>query len=129
MNIDRFDQLIVWRLGMDIADEIFQTTKAFPKEELYGLTSQIRRAAISIPSNIAEGFNRHKKGDFKRFLDYSLGSCGEVQTQIHLSFRFKYINEMIFNKLISMLEKEQKMLKSLIHRLKQTTDCGLRTEQ
>ena len=77
---------------MDLAEDIYRTTKAFPKEELYTLTSQLRRAAISVPSNIAEGKGRSSEKDLIQFLHYSRGSLFEIETQIALARRLGYLN-------------------------------------
>jgi four helix bundle protein len=76
---------------MKLVTDIYFTTKSFPPEELYGLTSQIRRCAVSIPGNIAEGHGRNSTGDYKRFLLITAGSVFELQTQIEIAANFKYI--------------------------------------
>ncbi len=85
--------LDVWKLGMDLVEEIYKMTKTFPKEELYGLTSQMRRSAISIPSNIAEGAARKGNAEFIQYLYISLGSLSELETQVLISIRLKYLND------------------------------------
>lgn len=82
-----FKELKIWQRAMDIAERIYLITRAFPKEELYGISSQLRRAAISIPSNIAEGAGRGTNPDFKRFLGMANGSINEVETQLILAGR------------------------------------------
>jgi four helix bundle protein len=77
-----YRELIAWQKGIDLVTEIYTITKKFPKEEVYGLQSQVRRAAVSIPSNIAEGQGRETKADFARFLRVALGSLAEVDTQL-----------------------------------------------
>lgn len=74
-GVKRFNDLRIWQKGIEIVGDIYILTKKFPKEELYGLTSQLRRSAISIPSNIAEGFRRYHNKEFKQFLYIALGSC------------------------------------------------------
>jgi four helix bundle protein len=81
MKIKDFRELNVWKLGMELVLDIYIKSKYFPREELYGLVSQMRRSAISIPSNISEGFNRLYKRDYRRFLNMVLGSCAELETQ------------------------------------------------
>lgn len=83
----------VWKKSMDLAEAIYTITLAFPKEEVYGLTSQIRRAAVSIPSNIAEGAARKSNKEFLQFLSISLGSLSEVETQSQLAIRLGFISE------------------------------------
>ena len=75
-----FRDIIIWQKSMSLVTELYEITKKLPEDELYGLTSQMRRAAVSIPSNIAEGFGRKSDGDFKRFLNISIGSNYELQT-------------------------------------------------
>ncbi|MFY0651055.1 MAG: four helix bundle protein [Cyclobacteriaceae bacterium] len=89
----RYKELKVWQKSMDLAEQIYQMTKDFPKEEKYGLTSQLRKCAMSIPSNIAEGAGRNTDKDFSRFLDVSVGSLFELETQILLSARVGFLSE------------------------------------
>lgn len=83
-------KLKVWQLGMELAATVYAHTKGFPKDELYGMTSQLRRAAVSVPSNIAEGYGRGGL-DFARFIDIAYGSLLELETQIELAQRFGYL--------------------------------------
>jgi len=87
-----FRDLRVWQCGMELVEEVYRLTRCFPKEELYGLTSQLRRAAVSIPSNIAEGQTRKHVKEFLQFLSTAQGSLAEVQTQIELAGRLKYLS-------------------------------------
>ena len=80
---------------MDLAEEIYKIAATFPKEEKYGLVSQIRGCAVSVPSNISEGAGRGTNGQFRQFLEYSMGSCNELQTQLELARRFKYISDQL----------------------------------
>ncbi len=107
-----YRNLIVWQKSMELAKQVYLKTKNFPKEELYGLTSQIRRCAVSIPSNIAEGRGRQSNKEFVRFLQISLGSLFELQTQLELALEFDYVSN-IEDTLELSLEIE-KMLNSLI---------------
>jgi len=107
-----YRNLVVWQKSMELTKQIYLITKHFPKEETYGLTSQIRRCAVSIPSNIAEGKGRGGDKEFVRFLQISLGSLYELQTQLELAFSFNYIDT-IENILDLSLEIE-KMLNKLI---------------
>jgi four helix bundle protein len=86
-----YQELKIWQEGRKLVKSIYLMTANFPKEEIYGLTSQIRRAAISIPSNIAEGTGRNSDKEFQRFLDYAMGSLFELETQIILSHDLNYI--------------------------------------
>jgi len=82
MKVKDYKDLKVWQKGIDIVDKIYSVTDGFPKDELYGLVGQMRRAAVSIPSNIAEGFVRHHTKEYKQLLYVSLGSCAELDTQL-----------------------------------------------
>jgi len=85
--------LVAWQQGMDLVIEIYKLTRDFPDRELYGLTSQLRRAALSVPSNIAEGAADRIHSQFSHFLSNALGSLNEIDTQLELSFRLGYISE------------------------------------
>ena len=91
MAVQSYQELEVWKVAMDLATECYRVTKAFPKEELYGLTSQIRRAAISVPSNIAEGHGRTGSREFFHCLSIAQGSLSELETQIEIAARLSYI--------------------------------------
>ncbi len=112
-----YEKLIVWQKAVDLSMRIYEVTKKFPKEEIYGLTSQMRRASVSIPSNIAEGSERNNKGEFKQFLGIAKGSTAELETQVFIAFKLKYISdierETIKGKTIEIL----KILGTLIHKL------------
>ncbi len=112
-----FKKLIVWQKTRDLVKNIYLLTKSFPKEELYGLTSQIRRSAVSILSNIAEGAGRNSKKDFNRFLDIANGSAFELETQIILSFDLGYITETEMNSILNQIEEIQKMIYGLKNKL------------
>ena len=87
-----YRDLRVWQKSMDLAEHVYRVTEAFPRAEIYGLTSQLRRAAVSIPSNIAEGQGRTSKGEFRLFLGNARGSLLEVETQLMLATRMAYLN-------------------------------------
>ena len=106
--------LDVWKKSIEFVTEIYQVTNSFPKHELYGLTSQIRRSAISIPSNIAEGAARHHQKEFKQFLYISLSSSTELETQIIIAYNLEYINLSQYNLYIEKLEIISRMLQGLI---------------
>jgi four helix bundle protein len=107
-----YRDLLVWQKSMILTKQVYMITKSFPKEEVYGLTSQIRRCSISIPSNMAEGRGRNSDKEFVRFLQISLGSLYELQIQLELAISFNYISD-IENILNLSLEIE-KMLNKLI---------------
>ena len=101
-KIINFQDLRIWQKGIEIVKDIYILTKKFPKEELYGLTSQMRRSAVSIPSNIAEGFRRYHNKEYKQFLYIALGSCAELETQIIIANELDYISD---NNKIESIEK------------------------
>ena len=116
----RFQDLLAYKKSFSIAMKIFEITKTFPKEETFGLTSQIRRSSVSIPSNIAEGSGRESTKDFLRYLYISLGSIFEMQTQLEIAKNIIYINEEEFNHLYEDSREIERMLVSLIKKLKDT---------
>ena len=93
MIVQNFYDLTVWQRSMQLAEEVYRLTRMFPKEELFALTNQLRRAAVSIPSNIAEGQARETTPDFLRFLSMASGSLAEVETQIALSIKLNYVSQ------------------------------------
>jgi four helix bundle protein len=109
-----FRDLIVWQRAIELALSIYATTAAFPKEELFGLTSQLRRAAVSIPSNIAEGESRITPDEFKQFLGIARGSSAEVQTQLVLARRLQLAPIDLIERSESLIAEVHKMLNSLI---------------
>jgi four helix bundle protein len=109
MKIHNFKELQVWQKAMDLAVFTYQLTGLFPKEEKYGLISQIQRCAISVPSNIAEGSGRVSKKEFQHFISVAMGSSFELETQIILAFRFNYIKEDQLNDFSNLIGPVQKM--------------------
>ena len=116
-KIKSFKDLRIWQKGIEIVSDIYILTKKFPKEELFSLTLQLRRSAISIPSNIAEGFKRFHNKEYKQFLFITLGSCAELETQIIIAKELKYINENEEAKLVEKLDHVCRMTSSLIKKL------------
>ena len=112
-----FRDLEIWKLGKDVAVKVYRATKNFPKEELYGLVSQMRRAAVSIPSNIAEGFARLHNKEYRQFLYVALGSCAELETQIELSVDLGYLEATDSADFLEKLDHEARMVRNLIKRL------------
>ncbi|MDR0825530.1 MAG: four helix bundle protein [Prevotella sp.] len=109
--------LIVWQKSIDLVKLVYSTMHAFPHEELFGLVSQIKRAVVSIPSNIAEGFGRGSKKECKRFIHIALGSAIELDTQIIISKELGFLGEEEYRIINSLLLEIKKMLKSLIRSL------------
>jgi four helix bundle protein len=97
--------LVAWQKGMDLVIEVYKLTRDFPDRELYGLTSQLRRAALSVPSNIAEGAADRTHSQFYHFLSNALGSLNEIDTQLELSFRLGYISERDYHHISTLLDE------------------------
>jgi four helix bundle protein len=115
-----YRDLIVWQKAMQMVTCIYQLTGDFPKNELYGLTSQIRRCAISIPSNIAEGYGRNSTDDYLRFLNISRASLYELQTQLEISFNLNFLVKADFEKIYEATREIERMLSSLIIKINRT---------
>jgi four helix bundle protein len=113
-----YRDLIVWQKAMSLVLKLYTETKSWPKDEVYGLTSQIRRSAVSIPSNIAEGYGRNSSGDYVRFLQIASGSLYEFQTQLEISFQLGYLNEEKYVEINLISIEIEKMLSSLISKVK-----------
>lgn len=109
-----YKDLIVWQKAIDLVVAIYKLTNLFPKEELYGLTSQIRRAAVSIPSNIAEGRHRGSKNDYLHFLRISYGSVAELETQLEIAKRLYRFKELNYEIVANLLVEIAKMLGAMI---------------
>ena len=103
-----FRKLDIWRDGIELADRVYGLTDAFPKNELYGLSSQMQRSAVSVSSNIAEGSGKDSDRDFARFLSISLGSLYELETQLEIAFRRGYISTENYYSLLTYIESLQK---------------------
>ena len=117
-KIQSYKDLIVWRKSTDLAVKIYDLTSQFPKEELYGLTSQMRRSAVSIPSNISEGRHRSTRRDFSQFLRIAYGSGAELETQIEISKRLSFSKKLDYNAVDNLLNEIMRMLNTMISNLK-----------
>jgi len=113
-----YKDLLVWQKSMDLVSDIYRLTGKFPKSEMYGLSSQMQRAAVAIPSNIAEGQKRAHKKEFLQFLYISYGSGAELETQIEICKRLYKLEDLEYSVIESNLEIIMKMLNSLISSLK-----------
>ncbi|MEA3403666.1 MAG: four helix bundle protein [Armatimonadota bacterium] len=111
---DSFRDLTVWQRAVDVAGDVYRLTETYPKRETYGLTSQMRRCAASIPANIAEGRGRHGDGDFLRFLYIAAGSLAELETFVELSRRLDYATNDELAPLERSVEEVGRMLQGLI---------------
>jgi len=99
MKEERWAKLEVWKLADDLAYKVYKTTNNFPKEEVYGITSQVRRAALSIPTNIVEGYSRKGDKELSRFVNISLGSLAETKYLLYFSNRLGYFEKVTYNEL------------------------------
>lgn len=111
--------LDVWKLSIEFVTEIYNLTKDFPKEEQFGLTNQIRRASVSIPSNIAEGAGRRSDKEFLQFLYISMGSIQEIDTQLLISLNLSYLTKSEYEILLTKLDQISKMISGLIKFVKE----------
>ena len=117
-TIKSFEELPVWKDARKFANKIYNLTKKFPKEENYGLTSQITRATVSIGSNIAEGFDRYSKKDFIRFLIIARGSISEIQNNLYIAIDLKYINQNDFQEIYALSKDLGKQINGFIKYLR-----------
>jgi four helix bundle protein len=118
-DIKSYKDLIVRQKSMDLVVEVYKLTESFPREELFGLTSQMRRCAISVPSNIAEGRGRGTRKNFIQFLRVALGSANELQTQIEIAKRLPATKNLNYQQAESLINEIIKMLKAMINKLNQ----------
>lgn len=116
-KISSYKDLLVWQKALELSVEIYNLTENFPKEEIYGLTSQIRRAAVSIPSNIAEGRYRGSKKDFSQFLRIAYASGAELETQLEIAKKLTKTKSLDYKKVDSLLLEVMKMLNVIIRNL------------
>lgn len=121
-QIKRYKDLLVWQKSMKLVTLVYEKSKSFPKEDTYGLTSQIRRCAVSIPSNIAEGYGRRTSGDYIRFLRMASGSLYELQTQMEIAKKLCYLPVSEFQNVEADSVEIEKMLSSMISKILNTAD-------
>lgn len=116
-DVKNYQDLTLWQKSMDLVVNIYQSKKKYPKEELYGLTNQLRRAAVSIPSNIAEGHARNSRAEYMNFLSIAQGSRAEVETQMLIVQRLGYITPEETSPILSLLNEINRMISSIRKRL------------
>lgn len=114
-----YKDLLVYQKAYELALEVYKITSEFPKEELYGLVSQTRRAAISIPSNIAEGYQRGSRKEYIQFLNIAYGSAAELETQLSLTHDLKILAEDRYRRVIELWQEVSKLLFTIIRSLKE----------
>jgi len=118
-KVSGFKDLAIWQRGVKLTEEIYRITSMFPPEEKFGLSSQLRRAAVSIPSNIAEGFTRAFASEYRQFLYVAIGSCAEVATQVTIAERLGYLKQENTDVLSDEVEQISKMIMGLIKKINQ----------
>ena len=116
-GVTNFKDLKIWNIAIGLVKKVYVVTSELPKEEMYGLTSQMRRSAVSIPSNVAEGFRRQHNNEFKQFLYISLGSCAELETQTIIAEELGYIDKDQTSQLFEDLDHVCRMTSKLIKTL------------
>lgn len=117
-SIKSYKDLLIWQKGIEIVTDLYQLVENFPKEEQYALTSQLKRAAVSIPSNIAEGYGRNSTQSYIHFVSISRGSLFELETQLLVAQKLKFIkNETLFSNIMNQITEETKMINSFINKL------------
>jgi four helix bundle protein len=114
-DMESFRELIVWQRGIQLVKSVYEETSGFPKEEIFGLKMQLRRCAISIPSNIAEGYGRQHTSEYVRFLQIARGSLNELITQVEIAKSLKYLQDI--GNLITECDELGRMLNSMIKKL------------
>ena len=119
MAVQSYRELVAWQKAMDLTAEVYRITKTFPGDELYGITSQLRRAAVSVPANIAEGQGRQTTGEFRQFLGHARGSLLETETHIFLAMRLRYIPEAAGEELLKKTSEVGKVLNGLMASLRE----------
>ena len=118
MGMHNYRELKIWQRSMDFVVKVYEVSVKFPSEEKFGLTSQLRRSAVSVPSNISEGAGRGTNRQFRRFLEFSMGSINEAQTQIELAGRVQYLKNEIADSLIDEAVQIYKMILGFYNSLK-----------
>lgn len=116
-TIKTFRDLDIWKKGIELVKEVYEMAEKFPDSELYGLISQVKRSAVSIPSNVAEGFRRRHPKEFKRFLNIALGSLAELETQIVIAGELNYLEQEKENRMLELIDHISRMIANLIKRL------------
>lgn len=117
MTINSYRDILAWQQAMELVTAIYKSTEMWPKEEVYGLTSQVRRAAVSVPANIAEGYGRDTRGAYQQFLRIAQGSLKEVETHILIAERLGFIKQDTINPIMAKSESVGKLLRLLIRKL------------
>ncbi|HOF19572.1 MAG TPA: four helix bundle protein [Phycisphaerae bacterium] len=129
MAIRDYKDLIAWQKGMDLVEAVYRFSKSLPADERFGLVSQVRRSAVSIPANVAEGFGRSTRAEYARFLDIALGSANEVETHLLVSGRLGYANGNNLEAVLELTGEIQRILKGLIRTVANSDKSSVRTQR
>ena len=124
MGLRSYQELVGWQKAIQLVTEIYRATQGFPKQEIYGLTSQIRRAAVSIPSNIAEGQGRISRGEFRQFLGHARGSTFELESQVLIARNLAYLNDKDTDFLLERIREVGRILNGLLTSLDRVSVAG-----
>ena len=119
MSVLNYTELVAWQKAMDLVQDVYLATKTFPKEEKYGLTTQMRRAAVSIPSNIAEGQGRSGRGEFRHHLSIAHGSLRELETQLVIALRLGYLSQSCVDDLLELAGTVGRLINGLLRSLQE----------
>ncbi len=122
MKVNSYRDLLAWQLAMQLTESVYKTTATFPNKETYALANQLQRAAVSIPSNIAEGHARSSTKDYLRFISIAMGSLAELETQLELSARLEYIDQPKLGELLAIADELGRMLQGLRKSLQSKLD-------
>jgi four helix bundle protein len=115
--VKNFKKLLIWQKGMELVERVYQLTRELPLEERFGLRSQLASAAVSVPANIAEGSARSSAKEYRRFLEISLGSLYELETQVLILDRIKLADTELKQSILTLIDEEQRMVSALIRKL------------
>ena len=118
MTVNSYEDLKVWQKSIDLTANIYQLVKTFPREELYGLTDQLKRSAVSVASNISEGCERNSTKEFLQFLSIAKGSLGELQTQLIIAVRVGFLSEQKFQEMKNLISEIGRMINGLQSKLR-----------
>jgi four helix bundle protein len=129
MGLKSFHELVAWQKAMDLTESVYRETATLPHAEIYGLTSQMRRASVSIPSNIAEGQARNTRGEFIQYLGHAMGSLAELETQAELARRLSILSGSAHQKLSLQIDEVGRLLNGLKRSLRSPTDQKTRTSK
>jgi len=120
-RVNGFMDLVAWQKSMNLVEDVYRASAGFPADERFGLTAQLRRAVVSIPSNIAEGYGRSTKADYLRFIDIAKGSANEVETQLRMAQRLRFVKEQNNGRALALTNEVQRILRGLGEGLRRST--------